>query len=603
MIKNDYIFAKVKILPDSPGVYFMKDTSGSIIYIGKAKSIKKRVSSYFNDGVKDVKTEALLKHITDFDYIITDNEVEALILEAELVQKHKPHYNILLKDQKSFPFIAITNEMYPKIIKARNVIKPDTTINSRYKKYYGPFVDAEHVDNIIKFILNNFKVRRCKLDFPLKNIAKPCLYYHINKCNGPCANLETEAEYGEMISNISMLLDGEVDKLIDKLECKMKDYAKSLKFEDAKIIRDEIEILKTITVEQSIHIPESNDKDIIGIYGERTNYTIVLLNIRNGKLSDKKSFNMEGLGNLADILRAFLMQYYIIDELTPKEIIMPLEPTEISILTEWINKKTSEEILLTVSKENEGLIKIANENAKHTYREMHLIKEIPPAIIRLQNVFKLETPPKIIESFDIAHIQGTYTMAGMVRFVNGLPDNKSYRLFNIKTVTGIDDFASIKEAVYRRYKRLRDEKIKMPDLILIDGGKGQLTSAIEALNELEVKGLKIIALAKRNEEIYLPNRKIPLILEDNDVGRLFLQKVRDETHRFINTSHGNKRSKEMLKSELENIKGVGSKTIERLYIVFDGIDSIKSASLDDLKKVSGIKHSVVEAIHEYFHKK
>ncbi len=604
VIKGEYINTKLSLLPDKPGVYFMKDLDDNIIYIGKAKYLKKRVSSYFNSSQKDGKTQALLKHIKNFDYIVTENEVEALILEAELVQKHQPHYNILLKDQKSFPFIAVTNEMYPRVVKARNVIKADSHINPRYQKYYGPFVQAEKAQNILRFIENNYKLRRSKLDFPLKNPKRPCLYHHINKCHAPCANKISEEDYQKIIDEIVLLLEGNVEVLIIQKEESMRRLAKELKFEEAKAIRDEIDLLKNITVEQNIHIPESEDKDIIGIYGERGSYTVVVLSVRLCKLIDKKSFNMEGIiDNAKETLRAFFMQYYNIIELIPKEIIIPFEPEDYNLLIDYLKQTVNYEVDLIVDNENKGLIKIANENAKHTFKERHFIKEVPDSHLEIKNIFKLKKTPSTIESFDIAHIQGSYTMAGMVRFVNGKSDNRNYRLFNIKTVDGIDDFASIKEAVFRRYKNLKNNNIQMPDIILIDGGRGQLNSAIEALKELDIKNQVIMALAKKFEEIYLPNRDDPIRLADNSSARLFLQRVRDETHRFVNTSHGNKRSREMLRSELEYIKGVGGKTIERLYVVFDSITAIKNASLSELTKVPGVSEKTAEAIFNHFRNK
>lgn len=592
---------KLKLLPINPGVYFMRGKEGKIIYIGKAKNLKKRVITYFNNSAKDNKTSAMVSHISDFEYIITENETEALILEAGLITKYKPHYNTLLKDQKSFPFIAITNEPFPRIVKARNVVKSRTEKISKYKKYYGPYVDGEKASLIIKFIEDTFLLRRCKLELPLRKKIRPCLYYHIGKCSAPCAGFIEESDYSNIIESIIMLFDGNIDKLKETLTERMKDYAKKTEFEEAKRIREQISLISSITVLQSVYVPESEDKDIIGIYGESGSYAVVVLYVRSGKLIDKKSFSMQGEAIEAEVLRAFFLQYYSIGDIVPPNIITAITPNESEHLTKWLTK-ISEHSVLIKTEEESGLLNIASENAKHIFKETHLMKEIPQSLTRLKEVFRLKNIPSIIESFDIAHIQGTFTMAGMVRFVNGVADNKNYRLFDINTVRGVDDFASIKEAVYRRYKRLKNEKSSFPDLILIDGGRGQLNSAIEALKELNIKGQPIMALAKRFEEIYLPNRDEPVRLPDNDAGKLLLQKIRDETHRFINTSHGNKRSREMLRSELEDIKGVGVKTIERLYSVFDGIDAIKKATVEDLKNVTGVSSKVANSIYGYFNK-
>ena len=609
---KSYIAEKLKHIPDKSGVYFMKNSKDEIIYIGKAKSLKKRVSSYFTKTNKDAKTTALVEHIRDIEYILTENEVEALIFEAEMIRKHKPHYNILLKDQKSFPFIAVTNEHFPRVIKARNVITKDR--DSRYKKYYGPYVAAEKADNITKFIIDNFKLRRCKYDFPLKKPIRPCLYYHIGKCTAPCANKISEEKYDKDVEAAIMVLEGNVDQLTQKLTTEMKEYAEKLEFEKAKDLRDKIDLLKYITVEQSIYVPDDDDIDIIGAYGENGFYTIVILSVKGGKLIDRKTFSMqdnnkdddsyleEGRSKYSDVLNAFFTQYYTHSALIPSLISTDIKLNDVDIIKNYLSTIASRNVEVKFDKKKIGLMKIANENARHLFREKSLIREIPPGITRLKEIFKLKKPPTIIESFDIAHIQGSHTMAGMVRFVNGVSDNKNYRIFNIKTVEGIDDFASMKEAVYRRYKRLKEENLTFPDLILIDGGRGQLNSAIEALKELDIKGQIIMSLAKRFEEIYLPNREEPVQLKDNDPARLFLQKVRDETHRWVNTSHGKKRSREMLKSELENIKGLGSKGIEKLYSHFINIENIKNASFESIRNIPGISYKVANNIYDYFHK-
>ena len=608
---KDYINEKLKYIPDKSGVYFMKDEKNNIIYIGKAKSLKKRVNSYFTKSNKDIKTTALVEHIADFDYIITENEVEALIFEAEMIRKHKPHYNILLKDQKSFPFVAITNERFPRIIKARNVINKENA--NKFRNYYGPYVESERVNNIIKFMTDNFKFRRCKLDFPLKRPIRPCLYYHIGKCTAPCANLITEEDYDKTVEEASMILDGGIDKLVSNLKKEMESYAKKLEFEKAKDIRDKIDTLKSINVEQNIYIQENDDMDILGIYGEKGNYVIVILSVKDGRLADRKDFSLKDSSNLSslnndnnsiysDIVSAFFSQYYIYANLIPNTILTEVKVNDIAVIKDYLKKISGKAVKIKFDETKKGLINIANNNAKHLFEEKILVKEIPLGINRIKEIFKLSKTPNIIESFDIAHIQGAYTMAGMVRFVNGISDNKNYRLFNIKTVEGIDDFGSIKEAVYRRYKRLKEEKLKFPDLILIDGGRGQLNSAIEALKELEIKGQPIMALAKKFEEIYLPNREEPVLLEDNEPARLFLQKVRDETHRFVNTSHGKKRSREMIRSELESISGLGRSGIEKLYSHFINIENIRNASLESIRNIPGISYKVANNIYEHFNK-
>ncbi len=599
---KDNIKEKLRLLPEKPGVYFMKDKSNNVIYVGKAKSLKKRVSSYFNKGAKDFKTEVMVSHICDLDYIATENEVEAIILEAELIQKRQPHYNILLKDQKSFPFIAITNEMFPRVLKVRNIAKHNK-LDKRYKYHFGPFIDIGKANTLLRFIERTIALRNCKLVFPLKKDKTPCLNYHIKKCHAPCASKISESEYNQMVVEAKLLLEGNVDELIKMLEIKMKEHAKKLEFEMAKKIREDIEALNFINVKQNVSTIGEGNKDIIGIYGEYGNYCIVVLLSRNGRLIDRQSFYIEAIGEVSDILRSFIMQYYEQLDEHVQDIIIGVNIEDIESINAWFSSRNTEAFLLEKSESEFGLLRIANENARLSFEEYTVTQKIPEGIIRLKELFNFDKPPMVIESFDIAHLSGKYTMAGMVRFVNGKTDNKNYRLFNIKSHDNIDDFASIEEAVYRRYKRLRDEKKPFPDLILIDGGRGQLNAAIQALKDIGIRGQKIVALAKRFEEIYLPNRDQPIQLADNDIARLFLQKVRDETHRFVNTSHGNKRNREMLRSELEGISGIGKKTIERLYSVFVGIDDIKNATIDELTSTPGISEKVAIAIHEHFRSK
>ncbi len=599
---KDNIKEKLCLLPEKPGVYFMKDKNNNVIYVGKAKSLKKRVSSYFNKAFRDFKTEVMVSHICDLDYIVTENEIEAIILEAELIQKRQPHYNILLKDQKSFPFIVITNEMFPRVLKVRNIAKHNK-LDKRYKYHFGPFIDIAKGNTLLRFIEHTITLRNCKLVFPLKKNKTPCLNYHIKKCYAPCASKITEAEYEIMVDEARLLLEGNVDELIKILETKMKTHAKNLEFEMAKKVRDDIEALNFINVKQNVSTIGEGNKDIIGIYGEYGNYSIVVLLSRNGKLIDRQSFYIEAIGEVSDILRSFIMQYYEEFDKHVEDIIIGVGIEDIESINHWFKSKNRDAFLLEKSESDFGLLRIANENARLSFEEYTVTKKIPEGIIRLKELFNFKAPPMVIESFDIAHLSGKYTMAGMIRFVNGKSDNKNYRLFNIKSHNNIDDFASIEEAVYRRYKRLHDEKKPFPDLILIDGGRGQLNSAIKALKDIGISGQKIVAIAKKFEEIYLPNREHPIQLADNDIARLFLQKVRDETHRFVNTSHGNKRNREMLRSELEGIHGIGKKTIERLYSVFVGIDDIKNATLEELTSIAGVSERSAIAIYNYFHKK
>ncbi|MEK6795661.1 MAG: excinuclease ABC subunit UvrC [Spirochaetota bacterium] len=584
---------RIRSVPDLPGVYLMKDAAGGIIYVGKAKSLKKRVQSYFNDGAKDPKTMLLVEAINDLDYIATQSEVEALLLEAELIKKHTPHFNIDLKDNKTYPFIKVTDEPFPRIYKTRTVTNDG--------RYFGPFVDVWQVREIIGLIERLYPIRTCR-HTTFKRHAK-CLNYHINKCKAPCAGIISEAEYRSFIDEAVFILEGKIDGLVELLTERMKRHAEGMEFEQAKALRDQISALDAVRVKQDVYVHDGENADVIGMYGENNHYTVILLSVRGGRLTDKRSFSVTGFGSTAEIMAEFIKRHYeTID--APAVIRVGEDIEDRDAIAAWLAEKQKSPVAIAYASGDtrRGILSIAYENARLTFRETHLTKELSSGVARLQSVFKFERPPALIEAFDIAHLMGSHTYASLVRFTNGVADKKNYRLFRIRTVADIDDPRSIREAVFRRYRRLVAEGKPMPDLILIDGGRAQLNAAIDALKELSIHGQKIIALAKRLEEIYLPNRDEPLRLPANDEGLLLLQRIRDEAHRFGNSRHARARVKGSLASVLERIEGVGPALRKRLLSHFKNIEAIKKADVHELSQVRGVSRSLAVRVRDHFTK-
>lgn len=587
---------KLKVIPDAPGVYFMKNAEGKTIYIGKAKSLKKRVSSYFIKTKKDMKTEKLVSLIENVETIVTKSEVEALILEAELIKKHKPHYNIDLKDNKSFPFIKITDEQFPRVFKTRNAGKKG--------RYFGPFVNAGQLNSIVRMLERIFPLRTCNKKLPLaKQGTNKCLNYHIGKCLAPCDGLINEEGYAAMVEEVAMLLEGKTEELSVSMQQQMKAAAAELNFEKAKELRDRIEMLKNISVEQSVYSGAGENRDALGVYSEGGVQSAVVLNIRNGKLIGKRGFTFKSEAPLGETLNELMKQYYHGAKLEIDSVSIPMPVEDRDIMQQWLSGIAGREINIDCVKlEDDGIMRIAKENAKLIHVENTAKEAKSSGAQRLAELFKIKQTPLSVEGFDIAHLDGKYMKASMVRFENGLPRNSEYRTFNIKSVDYIDDPKAIAEAVFRRYSRMKEEGQELPSLILIDGGKTQLNAATDALKRAGIKKQKIVSLAKRNEELFLPNMKLPLILDRSDDGLRLLQRVRDEAHRFVNSSHGRARKKGLL-SGITDVKGVGEASRKRLVSYFGSIEKVKEAGELKIAEVPGISRKQAKAVSEYFAKK
>jgi excinuclease ABC subunit C len=602
---NEKLEIKLNNLPDKSGIYQFKNDKGKVIYVGKALNLRNRVRSYFQKNLSSPKTLALVNKCSDLELIITDNEIEALVLENNLIKELKPRYNILLKDDKSFPFIKISNEPFPRIYPTRNRINDGS-------KYFGPYTDVKNMKSSLRMINQIFRIRSCKLNLTIENIQnkkfKVCLDYHIKKCDGPCEALIGENEYRQMVGQVSKMLGGKLNDLLAELNSKMKSHVEMLEFEKAAMIRDRINQLNSLGEKQKIFNDDFDSRDVIASAWEGKDATCSIFNIRDGRLIGKKQLRLsiEEVENSGDIYSAILKQYYNEVIEIPKEIIIETEPTDSEIIKEWLSGISKQNVKFIIPKnesKSKSILKMCKENAKLQLMDIQtqrMKKEgnVPYTLAALQRDLKLKHLPKKIECFDISNIQGTDTVASMVVFIDGKPKKSLYRKYIIKDVSGANDFASMEEVISRRYQRSLNENESFPDLVMIDGGKGQLSASIYALNKLGIKEQPIISLAKRLEEIYMPNQKDAVIIPKTSSSLKLLQQIRDEAHRFAVTFHRLRRDKRTLTSELMNINGIGKKLSDKLLKELGSIDKIKNAGLDVLEKI--VSEKKAKLIYSYF---
>jgi len=592
LYENRGVFLPQEIdsIPESSGVYLMKDKGGKILYVGKAKNLKKRVSSYFQkqSGNDYGKTRLLVSNISSIDIIITENESEALILEANLIKEYQPRYNIDFKDNKFYPFVGISiKETFPRIFISRD-LKKEGCIN------FGPYTSARAVRQYIDLIQRLFKIRTC-VQMP----KRECLNYHINRCTGPCIGSISKEEYCKNIDQAIQLLEGNTANLLEELTREMKEASDRLQFEKAQEIKEKIEAIHLFEESQNVFMEAGVNEDYIGHFSKMGKIVFVASLIRNGKMVGKKSYSasIEVEEDLEDIIALFLMEYD--KESDGRAMAYVIEPRFENIL-EKVNhyfQKTGRKTMVRVAstdREN-AIIRMATENAALHISQIITKVNASEGLKLLQQLLELDVLPMRIEGFDIANILGQYAVASLVSFYAGKPDKDNYRRFKIKTKETPDDPAMIYEAVYRRYKRLKEENQEFPDLVLIDGGKTQLNAALRALADLNI-GLNVISLAKKEEKIYTPYKQEPVVLGKNSPALHILQRVRDETHRFANTYYNALKNKGVLKSIFDELEGVGEKRKEIIIRDFLNYDIIKTLKLEDLVK-KGIPLKVAERIY------
>lgn len=597
---------KLKSLPKKPGVYLMKDPKGRVIYVGKAKSLRNRVRAYFLNGTfAHPKSQALIKKIKAFDVLVTDSEMEALILESNLIKEYKPKYNVNLKDDKRYPYLKVTvDEKFPRILVVRRVQKDKA-------KYFGPYTNVGGMRQTLRLLRRIFPVRSCNITLPSKKKQKLCLDYHIKRCQGPCVGLVSQKDYFNMIKDVVLFLSGKNSLLLEQLKRKMEELAKKEIFEEAARVRDQMKALESVMQNQMVVETKDTNRDIIGFARDKKDISCITLQVREGVLIGRQQFYLTATkdsGN-EEILSNFLRRYYMHSPLIPEEVIMPFEPNDKKILEIWLSEKREGKVLLFVPQRGKKLklLKMAQKNALLLLQELLLQKterkkRVPEAVARLKNDLYLDTFPKKICAFDISNLGQSDAVGSLVFFVDGKPKKSEYRRFKIKTVEGQNDFAMICEVVTRYFKKLIEGE-KFPDLVLIDGGKGQLSSALSALSSLGIKDQKIVGLAKRLDEVFLPGQKDSLMIKKDSPSLRLLQRIRDEAHRFAISYHRVLRKKRTLKSELDLIKGIGKKRKKTLLSKFGSVKGIKEASLDELMKVERLSKNVAEKVFNYFHKR
>ncbi len=588
---------QIQTLPNSPGVYQYYDKNEILLYIGKAKNLKKRVASYFNKNQPNGKTRILVKKIASIKHIVVETETDALLLENNLIKKHQPKYNVMLKDDKTYPWICIKKERFSRVFLTRNIIKDGSA-------YFGPFTSVKTVKVLLDLIKEIYKLRTCKYDLSQKNIEnkkyKVCLEYHLGNCKGACEDLQTEEDYNQDIIAIKNIIKGNFKESIKLLKEKMLFFASEMKFEEAQHIKEKLALLENYQAKSTIVNPSINNVDVFSIISDESYGYINFLKISNGAIV--QSHTTEVKKKLDETDKELL-------ELAIVEIRQRFHSQSKEIYSIF-KLDLGENLKITIPKlgDKKRIVDLSLRNAKYYRQERfkHLQIVDPDRhtnriMSQMQKDLRLTVQPRWIECFDNSNIQGTHPVAACVVFKNGKPSKKDYRHFNIKTVIGPDDFASMEEVVYRRYKRLQEEGQGFPQLIVIDGGKGQLSSALKSLDALGLrKKIAIIGIAKRLEEIYYPEDKIPLYLDKKSETLKIIQQLRNEAHRFGITFHRNKRSKSAITTELTQISGIGEQTIVTLLRYFKSAKRISEANQQDLSKIIG-EHRATK-IYNYYHK-
>ena len=586
---------KLEILPPKPGVYLFKDSKGKVIYIGKAKSLRHRVRSYFQASRHaDPKTEVLKEHIRDLDYIVTDNELEALLLESNMVKKNKPRFNVNLKDDKAFLHIKLTiDEPFPRVLLTRRVVDDGAL-------YFGPFLPASLARNTIKIINRHFLLRTCDLAIDGK-LDRPCLEYYIKRCMGPCVSgLCSQQEYTQAAKDVCLFLEGKNQELIRSLKAKMIEASEKQHFEAAAVFRDRIRMVRDLTEKQKVIQEGSDDVDVFAYWREGRHLALQLFTLRRGRVVGKREFYWEKLDFFepAIFMRSALQQYYLTAGFIPHQIYLPREIEDMKLMGQWLSEKLVKagkgrqvRILVPQRGHKRQLVQLVERNAQIAFQtRFRLLKSEKDKLLEeLQRELDLPELPHRIEAFDVSNIQGAEPVASLVVSEGGVMKKSQYRKFKVNTVQGPDDFLALYEVVYRRYHRLLEEGGSLPDLILIDGGKGQLHSAYQALSKLGVEGAPLASIAKREEIIYVQGRDEPVELSRSSPVLHLIQQIRDEAHRFAVTYHRKRRSLRDFDSELDQIPGVGANRKKLLLRSFGSLERIRSASVEELSPIVGTK--------------
>ena len=576
--------------PTKPGVYQFLNSKNRIIYIGKAKNIRNRIRTYFQkSNNRSPKNITMVKHVTDLEWIVVRNEVEALMTEANLIKEHQPRYNVDLRDDKSYPFIRVTNEPFPQVFLTRKVIRDGS-------KYYGPFTDSRRLRMILKALNKVFPIRSCSYFIDENTIKEKkislCLDYHIKKCEGPCEGLVSKVQYLTMIDRIEDFLKGRTKITESYLNEMMMMASEGQKYEEAAMYRDQLNAIESFKSKQSHVATDFTERDVITLAKEGSLGVAVVLRIRNGKIFSRDKLLLKQLSQDDGVtMKTVIMRFYMDSDFLPKEISLQFSPKDEADLILWLKKKKKGAIRFIYPKKGEKVkeLKVTMQNSKLLLGEWLINRQkrkdqVPRLLAQLKEDLNMDEPPRKIEAIDISHLGGSNTVASLVHFFDGQPKRSQYRKYNIKSVNGIDDFAAMREVVLRRYKRVKEENTTIPDLILVDGGKGQLSMALSALRELGMDYIPIIGLAKKLEEVFVPGNSEPQVIHKSSPGLLLLRRIRDEAHRFAITFQKSKRKKQLTKSIFDDIRGLGKKRMVKLLQTFNGP-----------KEIAGLTPEVISA--------
>ncbi|GAA0866434.1 excinuclease ABC subunit UvrC [Paraclostridium tenue] len=594
---------QLKKLPAEPGVYLMKDGNDKVIYVGKAISLKNRVRQYFQSSKNHTsKVKSMVKNIYKFEYIITDSELEALILECNLIKQYRPKYNVLLRDDKTYPYIKVTlNEDYPRVLKVRQVIKDKA-------KYFGPYTNTTAVNDTLEIIRNIYPIRTCNIDIEkaIKNKVRPCLNKHIKKCVGPCTGEVSKEDYGKMIDEIILFLSGKEEKLIELLKEKMNKCAADFNFEDAAMYRDKIKSLEDMIQKQKIDLGSSDlNQDVIAMARAHDEACVQVFFIRNGKIVGREHYILEGVmdSSRESILSSFVKQFYMAQDYIPKEIIIEDEVEDSFVLEEWLSSKKGQKVIIKVPQKGEkkSLVEMVRKNAVEYLEKFSNMNKLKyqksiGALEELKTLIGLEKIPKRIESFDISNIQGVDSIGSMVVFTDGKKDKKEYRRYKIKTVVGPNDYDSMAEIVERRLKYG-----DLPDLILLDGGKGQVSSVKKVLDKYDVN-IPLWGMYKddKHKTKGLISQEKEIELDKTSNLYRFVASIQEEVHNYAISYHRSLRNKSLTKSVLDDIQGVGEKRKKALLTHFKNIEEIKTATFEELLEVEGMNKTSAENVYNFF---
>jgi excinuclease ABC subunit C len=596
---------KLKRVPQKSGVYLLKDTKGTILYVGKAKMLRNRLRSHFRPGAKeDLRHHKLMARVNDFEVIVTDSEVEALILEANFVKEHRPRYNVDLKDDKSYPYIRVTSEPYSRIFITRKIVRDGS-------RYFGPYTDVGNMRQLIKAVRRIFSVRTCQLRINAESIRlrkhKVCLNYHIGRCGGACEGLVSQEDYCWIVRQVTAFIQGKNNQLVQDLTLRMKELAQQKQYEEAALLRNGIQSISTFQSKQKVVDETPANRDLITVAVDGEDGCGMVFNVREGKITNRQHFYLKSAYSVSEeeIIESFIKQFYLRAEWIPGEIFIQREISDVPNIQSWLTGKAGKRVHIRVPKigRKSKLMEMCAKNTQLLLDELIIQKSqselrVTPSMEALQSDLHLTEPPRRIEAFDISNISGKDAVASMVVFENGKPKKSEYRKFKIRTVHSIDDYRMMAEVVERRYSRLIKEEKDLPDLILIDGGKGQLSAAVNVLEKLSLNAQPVIGLAKRLEEVFVPGISDPQNISKTSPGLFLLQRIRDEAHRFAVQYHRNLRKKRTIKSTLDDIPGIGDARRTALLKAFGSIKVIREASMDDIARVPGMNRKVAGRVVE-----